>query len=125
MIDHVTIRVSHYETSRDFYAKALQPLGFDIAVEYDEGEDRICGFKRNDKWCWWLRAKRPISGPTHVAFTADNRKQVDAFYAAAISAGAKDNGEPGERPHYHAGYYGAFVIDPDGNNIEAVCHIPE
>ncbi|HYD79717.1 MAG TPA: VOC family protein [Paucimonas sp.] len=125
MIDHVTIRVSDYETSRDFYTKALRPLGYEIAVEYDEGGDKICGWKRDDKWNWWIRAKRPISGPVHVAFTAADRKQVDAFYAAALAAGAADNGAPGERPHYHPGYYSAFVIDPDGNNIEAVCHLPE
>jgi catechol 2,3-dioxygenase-like lactoylglutathione lyase family enzyme len=125
MIDHVTIRVADYTVSRDFYTRALQPLGYEIAVEYVEGEDRICGWKKNDKWNWWIRAKRPISGPTHIAWSADTRAQVDAFYAAAMAAGATDNGAPGLREHYHPGYYGAFVLDPDGNNIEAVCHTAE
>lgn len=125
MIDHVTIRVSDYDKSRDFYTRALQPLGYEIATEYVEGDDRICGWKKRDKWNWWIRQKSPISGPTQIAWNADSRAQVDAFYAAAIAAGGKDNGAPGVRAHYHPGYYGAFVLDPDGNNIEAVCYLPE
>ena len=125
MIDHVTIRVADYVVSRDFYTRALQPLGYEVAVEYTEGEDRICGWQKNGQWSWWIRAKLPISGPTHIAWTADTRAQVDAFYAATMAAGAKDNGAPGLREHYHPGYYGAFVLDPDGNNIEAVCHAAE
>lgn len=125
MIDHVTLRVSNYQTPRNFYIRALQPLGDEIAVEYVEGYQKVCGWKENDKWNWWIRVRCPISGPTPIAWSADSRWHVDAFHAAAIAAGGADNGAPGERPHYHPGYYGTFVLDPDGNNIEAVCHTPE
>ena len=123
MIDHIGINVSDYERSRDFYARALEPLGFTLLMEPAPG---IGGFGRDRKPCFWISGRRrPVSENVHVAFTVDDRALVDAFHAAALEAGGTDNGAPGPRPQYHPGYYGAFVLDPDGNNIEAVCHRPE
>ena len=120
MFDHFGVIVRDAAASRAFYAKALAPLGVAVAKEF-AGH---CGFGRQGRAQFWISQGAPTS-PLHIAFTAASRAEVRAFYAAALAAGAKDNGAPGLRPHYHAHYYGAFAIDPDGHNIEAVCHNPE
>jgi len=119
MIDHIGIHVSDYLQSKVFYQTALEPLGFTLIMEI-EGWAGF-GDKKPD---FWITAKAPCA-TTHIAFRSPDRAGVDAFYAAALSAGAIDNGPPGIREMYHPNYYGAFVLDPDGNNIEAVCHKPE
>ena len=126
MIDHSGISVADFERSKAFYAQALAPLGgtflFMVPPEHTDGV-KVGGFGI-DTPCFWLDESGAQRPPVHFAFKADSRSDVDAFYAAAIAAGGTDNGWPGVRPHYHAHYYGAFVRDPDGNNIEAVCHNP-
>jgi catechol 2,3-dioxygenase-like lactoylglutathione lyase family enzyme len=120
MIDHISVGVSDVETAKKFYAQALEPLGYSVAFEGDWG----AGYSNPDgQPDFWIG---PIETPArvHVAFYAENRSLVDAFHAAALAAGGKDNGAPGLRPHYHPNYYGAFALDPDGHNIEAVCHKP-
>jgi catechol 2,3-dioxygenase-like lactoylglutathione lyase family enzyme len=128
VLDHLTLLVTDYERSKAFYLRALAPLGYRLVMELTREAipqlpvDRTCGLGVGGKPDLWLRQ---VAGPlqaTHIAFAADTREAVDAFYRAALDAGATDNGPPGPRPHYHAGYYGAFVHDPDGYNIEAVCH---
>ncbi|HML93924.1 MAG TPA: VOC family protein [Thermodesulfobacteriota bacterium] len=121
IIDHIGIRVSDYEASKEFYLKALAPLGYGIVMEF-EG---VAGFGIHGKPEFWIGRGDGTVRPAHVAFKAGNREQVRKFYDAAISAGGKDNGPPGIREMYHPTYYGAFVFDPDGYNIEAVCHDPE
>ena len=127
MFDHVGINVSNYEAARAFYDKALAPLGVTmlrvVPVEYTNGLG-IAGYGK-ERPMFWLHEGQAQTPPVHIAFAAESRSMVDAFYAAAIAAGGKDNGAPGIRAHYHPTYYGAFVRDPDGNNIEAVCHKPE
>lgn len=118
-IDHLTLRVRDAAKSKAFYLAALKPLGYEIGMDYGE----MCGLKCRGRFDFWLAPGK--QEPMHLAFHAKTRKEVDAFYAAAIKAGAKDNGKPGIRQDYHPNYYGAFVIDPDGHNIEAVCHEPE
>lgn len=120
MFDHVGFRVGNLEASRNFYLAALAPLGVGVAMEGPYG----VGLGRGGKPSLWLSQGEPPSSPLHIAFAAKNRAEVDAFHAAALAAGGKDNGAPGLRPHYHPNYYGAFAIDPDGHNIEAVCHSP-
>jgi catechol 2,3-dioxygenase-like lactoylglutathione lyase family enzyme len=122
MLDHMGLDVSDYERSKTFYDKALAPLGFKLLMEPVPG---IGGFGNGQMPFFWIATGRraPQSG-VHVAFTADNRETVDAFHAAALAAGATDNGAPGVREIYHPTYYGAYVLDPDGNNVEAVCHKP-
>jgi catechol 2,3-dioxygenase-like lactoylglutathione lyase family enzyme len=120
MIDHVIIGVSSVERSRAFYERALAPLG--IAVVLDG--PRYLGFGREGKPAFLIGEREP-SGPVHVAFASPDRATVDRFHRAALEAGGQDNGPPGVRAHYHPTYYGAFVLDPDGNNIEAVTHRPE
>jgi catechol 2,3-dioxygenase-like lactoylglutathione lyase family enzyme len=121
MIDHVVLGVHHLDESRFFYEHALAPLGVKIVAEQPE----LVGFgDQTGKPFFWLAVREP-SHRVHVAFTAADRAGVDAFHAAALHAGGVDNGPPGLRPHYHEHYYGAFVFDADGNNIEAVCHRPE
>jgi len=123
MLNHVGIEVSEMERSRAFYAGALEPLGIKVVMEFEsavgfgkEGEQGPVPF-------FWLNARgRPATTGAHYAFGARTTELVDAFHAAALAAGGTDNGAPGPRPIYHPGYYGAFVLDPDGNNIEAVCH---
>jgi len=120
MIDHLGIRSSDLVRSRAFYERALAPLGYTTLMTLDQ----IAGFGVAPKSDFWIDG-RPADGPiqlVHVAFTASSRAVVKAFYEAAIAAGGKDNGPPGVRSHYHQDYYGAFVLDPDGHNIEAVCH---
>ena len=123
MFDHVKFGVSNYAASKAFYLKVLEPLGvtsasegppgYGIEISAPEGKVSLCLFETKEK-----------PAHLHVAFVAQTREQVDAFYRAALEAGGKDNGPPGLRPQYHANYYAAFVIDPDGHNIEAVCHAP-
>jgi catechol 2,3-dioxygenase-like lactoylglutathione lyase family enzyme len=119
MIDHLTLGVRDIAASKRFYVEALKPLGIGIIVEFPAG----VGLGSEGKPYFWLGTNDKI-GIGHLAFTAKDRPTVDAFYQAAMAAGARDNGPPGIRSHYHPNYYGAFVFDPDGNNIEAVCHLP-
>jgi catechol 2,3-dioxygenase-like lactoylglutathione lyase family enzyme len=118
MFDHIGFRVRDMETSRRFYLAALAPLGVGVAMEGRYG----VGLGRGGKPSLWLSQGAPPVSPLHIAFAARTRAEVDAFHAAALAAGGKNNGAPGLRPHYHPNYYGAFAIDPDGHNIEAVCH---
>jgi len=120
MIDHTEVNVSSVAKSKAFYRSALAPLGYRVITEGEEYAD----FGVPPKPDFWIGEGKPNVPPVHVAFRADTRAQVDAFHKAAIAAGGRDNGGPGLRPHYHANYYGAFVLDPDGHNIEAVCHAP-
>jgi catechol 2,3-dioxygenase-like lactoylglutathione lyase family enzyme len=121
MIDHVTANVSDVDSAKEFYSKALAPLGYSVQAEFPGA----AGFGSGEGIpAFWISSSED-RGATHVAFTAKDRATVDAFHEAATSAGGKDNGAPGLRPHYHENYYGAFVHDADGNNIEAVCHAPE
>ena len=135
MIDHMGMPVSGLARATEFYAKALAPLGYGIVMEVsaaETGQGAAVGFGppgeaqdfQTGKPSFWMGEGEPLAGHIHVAFLARSRAAVDAFYRAAIAAGGKDNGKPGLRPHYHANYYGAFVLDLDGNNIEAVCHAP-
>lgn len=117
MIDHISLRVSEFERSKAFFAAALAPLGYTVIMEFPG----VAGLGEGGKPDFWIGAG-PTGPSAHIAFAASSRDLVDAFYKAAIEAGGKDNGAPGPRPQYHPGYYGAFVLDPDGNNIEAVCH---
>lgn len=123
MFDHVKFGVTDYTASKAFFLKALEPLGVTIASEgppsygvelCPPGKPSLCLFQTTEK-----------PAHLHLAFKAETRQQVDAFYRVALQAGAKDNGPPGLRPHYHPNYYAAFVIGPDGHNIEVVCHEPE
>jgi len=120
IIDHLTLHVADYSASKAFYLRALAPLGIGVVVEFGE----VAGFGREGKGEFWLAAGA-AQPSTHIAFAAASRAEVDAFHAAALAAGARDHGAPGLRPIYHASYYGAFVIAPEGHNIEAVCHRPE
>jgi catechol 2,3-dioxygenase-like lactoylglutathione lyase family enzyme len=120
MLDHVGVPVSDFERSKRFYAQALSPLGYELIMEPSFS---AAGFGRRGKPDFWIGQGDP-GQPFHIAFAAEDRVTVDAFYEAAMAAGGRDNGSPGLRPHYHANYYGAFVLDPDGNNVEAVCHKP-
>jgi catechol 2,3-dioxygenase-like lactoylglutathione lyase family enzyme len=125
MLDHIGIDVSDIEKSKKFYTAALEPLGYKLLMEFPKevtGSTHAVGYGIPHKPDFWLGVGKPNNSPIHVAFRAENRKIVDAFYKAAMAAGGKDNGAPGLRPHYHEHYYGAFVFDPDGHNIEAVCH---
>jgi catechol 2,3-dioxygenase-like lactoylglutathione lyase family enzyme len=127
MIDHIGFPVSDYERSKRFYRAALAPLGYGLVMEVDQADSahRAAGFGRDGKPDFWIGGEGGIDRPLHIAFAADDRAMVDAFYHAAIAAGGADNGAPGLRPHYHPAYYAAFVHDPDGHNIEAVCHRPD
>ena len=126
MIDHITIGVGDYARSKAFYDQALAPLGvtplFVVPHGHTNGVD-VVGYGDSRPW-FWIAGQDGLSGKFHVAFSAKTPAQVDAFYAAALAAGGKDNGPPGPRPHYDLNYYGAFVLDPDGFNIEAVCRAP-
>jgi catechol 2,3-dioxygenase-like lactoylglutathione lyase family enzyme len=123
MLDHIGVSVSDFATSRDFYAHALAALGLQKLMEYEDPDGRPqAGFGAGGKPFFWIGGSDRPRGGTHIAFEAESRAEVEEFYKAAIEAGGRDNGGPGLRPHYHENYYGAFVLDPDGNNIEAVCH---
>ncbi len=128
MLDHIGFSVRDLEASRAFYAAALVPLGITVQMEVtaeQTGAGAHLGFGTAGKPFFWIGSSgSPLSGTLHVAFAAPDRATVDAFYAAALAAGGRDNGAPGIRAHYHPNYYGAFVLDPDGHNIEAVCHAP-
>jgi catechol 2,3-dioxygenase-like lactoylglutathione lyase family enzyme len=122
MLDHAGFAVRDYRTSKAFYEKTLAPLGITLMME-PGGE--AAGFGRQGRPFFWIEAQgQPVRGRLHVAFRADDRASVERFHAAALQAGATDNGAPGTRELYHPDYYGAYVLDPDGNNIEAVCHKP-
>lgn len=121
MIDHITLGVSNLDRSREFYDRALQPLG--IERLYADGDD-YSGYGIRPKTLFWIGRRAEILTGAHVAFAAADRATVDAFYQAALAAGGRDNGKPGLRPQYNTNYYGAFVLDPDGHNIEAVCYAP-
>ncbi|KAA1178909.1 VOC family protein [Rhizobium tropici] len=121
MLDHVTIGVRDLERSKIFYDRALRPLG--IERLYAEGQT-FAGYGAKPKAFFWIGQRDAPQTSAHVAFTAGSRKIVDEFHQAALAAGGIDNGAPGLRPHYHQNYYGAFILDPDGHNIEAVCHLP-
>jgi len=118
VIDHVGLGVSDLDASKAFYEQALRPLGYQLLMQ----RDGSAGFGVDGKPDFWINVNRPVSGPVHVALASPDRATVQAFHAAGLEAGGRDNGPPGLRPQYHASYYGAFVLDPDGNNIEAVCH---
>ncbi|HVW27258.1 MAG TPA: VOC family protein [Polyangiaceae bacterium] len=126
-LDHVTLTVSDYARSKAFYEKALAPLGIKVIMDFGQA----CGFGRDGKAEFWIGTgpasfQKPeqlnVITPTHIAFAAQSRAEVESFYAAAMGAGGKDFGKPGLRTHYHPNYYGAFVLDPDGHDIEAVFH---
>ncbi len=121
MLDHLGIDVSEYARSKAFYEAALKPLGFEVLME---PIPNACGFGDPEKGMpfFWVYDRDEVNKGVHVAFNASDRETVDAFHAAALEAGAQDNGGPGVREIYHPNYYGAFVLDPDGNNVEAVCH---
>ena len=128
MLDHIGLAVADFDRARAFYRAALKPLGLGVVMEVtaeETGGDAHAGFGDEGKPFFWIGTGAKPKGGAHVAFAAQTRAEVDAFHAAAIAAGGRDNGAPGLRPHYHPNYYGAFVFDPDGNNIEAVCHRPE
>ena len=128
MLDHIGLAVADMNRSKAFYEAALKPLGIGVVAEVtaaETGGDAHAGFGEGDKAFFWIGSGAKAKGGTHVAFAAETRAQVDAFFSAALAAGGKDNGPPGVRPHYHQSYYGAFVLDPDGNNVEAVCHRPK
>lgn len=127
MIDHTGIVVSDFEKSKAFYVQALAPIGYSLLAELPAavtGHTDVAGFGEAPKPDFWISRGTPNQPPLHIAFRAASRALVDAFHRAALAAGGTDHGAPGLRPHYHANYYGAFVLDPDGHNIEAVCHAP-
>ena len=120
MIDHAGVTVSNVTRSKAFYRAALAPLGYQVLMEFEQ----FVGYGVPPKPDFWIGQGTPNVPGVHVAFRAESRAMVDAFYEAAMAAGGNDNGPPGPRPQYHENYYGAFVLDPDGHNIEAVCHLP-
>lgn len=127
MIDHTGIVVSDFERSKTFYQQALAPIGYQLMMEFSAavtGHTDVAGFGEPPKPDFWISRGDPNVPPLHIAFGTDKRALVDAFYQAALAAGGRDNGAPGLRPHYHPDYYAAFVLDPDGHNIEVVCHLP-
>lgn len=128
MLDHLGFPVADLARSRAFYEQALAPLDASVQMEVTReqtGGYEGVGFGAKGRPMFWIGTGHALKGGLHVAFSAADRQSVEAFYRAALAAGGTDNGAPGPRPHYHANYYGAFVIDPDGHNIEAVCHLPE
>ncbi len=124
MIDHIGLSVEDYERAKAFYTSALKPLGYAMVAEFlpPTSPNRVIGFGKNDKGDFWISEEGKTTPHTHIAFIAESREEVDRFYDAAIKAGGIDNGKPGVRAEYHSHYYGAFVLDPEGHNIEAVCH---
>src|SRR2546423_10508263 len=124
MFDHVGLNVRDYKASRAFYEQALAPLGYRVVMAFDDW--KACGFgTSDDKPEFWISEREPFGTGAHLAFACDDRAAVHAFHDAALAAGARDNGPAGLREQYHQHYYGAFVLDADDNNIEAVCHRPE
>jgi len=124
-LDHIGITAADYRKSLAFYEAALAPLGISTMMKFEGDEGNTSGLGSDTAFFWISDGGALAGGRMHLAFTAPNRAAVDAFHAAAIAAGGKDNGAPGLRPQYHPSYYGAFVFDPDGHNVEAVCHAPE
>ena len=130
MLDHMTFRVADIGRTRAFYAAALAPLGYSVKYEGTHDGARVLGLGQGESIdTWFVDGPSPWNGPAatsgcHLAWRAPNRAAVDAFHRAALAAGGRDNGPPGVRAHYHPDYYGAFVIDLDGNNVEAVCRHP-
>lgn len=128
MIDHIGFQVSDYAKAKLFYEQALAPLGYalimEVTADVKPGGAAACGCGRGGKPDFWIGAEGGLARPIHVAIVVESRAEMDAFYQAALAAGGRDNGAPGIRAHYHPDYYGAFVLDPDGHNIEAVCHKP-
>jgi len=127
MLDHMGVGASNFDVSRRFYDAALKPLGMGVVMEVTaemSGSYHGVGYGKDAKPVFWVSSGGARGTGIHVAFTASSRAAVDAFYAAGMAAGGKDNGPPGLRPHYHPSYYGAFMLDPDGINVEAVCHNP-
>lgn len=126
MLDHIGLTVSDFARSRAFFDAALAPLGIGVVMEVTPeqtgGASQHLGYGSEQRPYFWIGTGGPPTGRLHVALAAKDRAAVDAFYAAAMAAGGQDNGPPGLRAHYHPTYYGAFVLDPDGHNIEAVCH---
>ncbi len=121
MLDHITFRVSDIQKTEAFYSAVLKPLGYTLSYDHTFDDNvRVIGFGKDGKIDSWFTAGTPVSGPAHISWKADSKEQVDEFHKVALVAGGKDNGAPGIRTEYHANYYGAFVLDPDGNNIEAV-----
>jgi catechol 2,3-dioxygenase-like lactoylglutathione lyase family enzyme len=128
MIDHTGVSVSDFAKSKEFYTKALSAIGYALLLEFPAsvtGHTDVAGFGEPPKPDFWVSKGAANHPPMHVAFRVSSREQVDAFFKAAMAAGGRDNGAPGVRPHYHEHYYGAFVLDPDGHNVEAVCHSPQ
>ena len=131
MIDHLGTYATDFQATKEFYRAVFEPLGYSIQMElvteWDESfpTRRMCAFGPSGKPTFWIIETREPYTPRHIAFTADSRAMVTSFYEVGISAGGIDNGQPGVRPIYHEHYFGAFLLDPDGNNIEAVCHAPE
>ncbi len=127
IIDHIGLGVGDYDKAKQFYSAALAPLGLSLLMEVvqEDGVSKACGFGRGHQHAFWIGSEGVTTPRAHIAFAAQSRAEVDAFYNAAIAAGGKNNGAPGIREHYHPAYYAAFVFDPDGHNIEAVCHKPE
>ncbi|MCJ8508420.1 VOC family protein [Rhizobium lemnae] len=129
MLDHIGLSVTDLKRSRCFYDAVMPALGaacvMAVTLEETGGTYEGAGYGRDGKPSFWIGSGGRTQGSLHVAFVAPTRAAVDAFYTAAIGSGAADNGPPGIRPHYHANYYAAFVLDLDGHNIEAVCHLPE
>jgi catechol 2,3-dioxygenase-like lactoylglutathione lyase family enzyme len=123
-LDHISFQASDYDKSRAFYIAALAPLGINAMMEFGEAGERTTGFGDSTPF-FWLGEGDGLVGRLHVSFSAGSHAQVQGFHAAAMAAGALDNGGPGLRAEYHPTYYAAFVLDPDGHNIEAVCHAPE
>jgi catechol 2,3-dioxygenase-like lactoylglutathione lyase family enzyme len=121
VFDHVGLNVSHYEVSKQFYERTLAPLGYSVQIEL--AESKTAGFGAEGVASdFWIGEREPLATSVHVAFQAPDHATIDAFHAAGVAAGGTDNGPPGIREQYHPTYYGAYVLDPDGNNIEAVCH---
>ncbi len=127
VIDHLGLQVSDYARALRFYGRALAPLGISVVMKVTKEETggyEGAGFGRDDKPSFWVGTGGHTTPRVHIAFVADTRGAVDRFFEAALAAGGVDNGAPGIRAHYHPNYYGAFVLDPDGHNVEAVCHAP-
>ena len=130
MIDHTGIPVSDYARSKTFYEQLFAAIGASLLMEVTPERTGAgtwaAGFGRGHKPSFWIGSDaRGVAAHTHIAFITDSRAKVDAFHATGLAAGGRDNGAPGLRPHYHPDYYGAFITDPDGHNVEAVCHLPE
>jgi len=127
VLDHISFPVADFQRSKAFYRAALAPLGYDLVAELETeegGGSCYAGFGQAGRPQFWIGDGPPLTGRLHVAFHARARADVRSFYAAALNAGGGDNGPPGQRLEYHANYYAAFILDPDGHNIEAVCHAP-